>query len=201
MPKYEIDRKLLAKNIKNIRLELGLNQEQFGKIFAPNADKSIVSRWERGKSVPNADRLKLIAQKGNMSIMYLTTGNKTLKDLSDSELEEYKEYQKKRWQAIDKQTDEMYDSIVGKTDKDGLNFLEKSLLTNTTRLIQMIKDKPNSDVILALLSGIISASIRAKMHHYNDEYFEQLKIDSAKQITEFVNIIKKSDVNDIKDFK
>lgn len=66
---------LLGQKISSIRLNLGLSQEQFGELFIPNADKSIVSRWELGKSVPNASRLKTISQLSNISIDELIRGD------------------------------------------------------------------------------------------------------------------------------
>lgn len=50
-----------GKNIKLIRINLGLTMQQFGELLNPVASKSIVSRWESGVSLPNAKRLKQIA--------------------------------------------------------------------------------------------------------------------------------------------
>lgn len=72
---YVINREVLSSNIKKIRLQKGLNQQQFGELFFPIADKSIVSRWEKGKSVPSAERLKKIAELGNMSVNELLYGS------------------------------------------------------------------------------------------------------------------------------
>lgn len=52
----------LGKRIKNCRLRLGKNQEDFGKMFEPAAPKSAVSRWEHGENAPNKQRLKKIAK-------------------------------------------------------------------------------------------------------------------------------------------
>lgn len=73
----KIDKKYLAINIKVIRLSLGETMEEFGKRFVPPADKSIVSRWELGKSVPNAKRLKKIAELGGVSIEFLLSDQRT----------------------------------------------------------------------------------------------------------------------------
>lgn len=45
--------------------------EEFGKIFDPIANNSNVSRWEKGKSLPNSKRLAKIAKFGGVSIDYL----------------------------------------------------------------------------------------------------------------------------------
>ncbi|MGK4179341.1 helix-turn-helix domain-containing protein [Lapidilactobacillus dextrinicus] len=70
----ETNKGRLAVNIREIRRSLGETMEEFGKHFIPSADKSIVSRWELGKSIPNAKRLKKIAELGNVSTEFLLNG-------------------------------------------------------------------------------------------------------------------------------
>ena len=53
----------------------GLNQSQFGELFKPVAARSIVSRWESGLSVPNAKRLRKIAELGGISVSELLNGS------------------------------------------------------------------------------------------------------------------------------
>lgn len=57
----------LGKKIKNIRLEHGLNLREFGEKINNSSD-SLVSRWEKGHSIPRQDRLKKIAEFGNLSV-------------------------------------------------------------------------------------------------------------------------------------
>ena len=52
--------------IKAIRLNLGLTQEEFGKLL--NASKGNVSTWEHGKSLPNPKRLKQIADFAGITV-------------------------------------------------------------------------------------------------------------------------------------
>src|SRR5699024_3860755 len=52
------------------------------------ASDSIVSRWERGISSPNKERLERIAELGNISMFYLTTGEKDLNEVIDYEKNE-----------------------------------------------------------------------------------------------------------------
>lgn len=77
--KIDINKDILKKNIKSIRLSMGLNQQQFGDLFDPPADKSIISRWEKGVSIPNAERLKKIAELGKISVKALLEGTPTQK--------------------------------------------------------------------------------------------------------------------------
>lgn len=64
----EIDKQAIGKRIRSIRLGEGKNTREFGEMFTPHASDSIVSRWESGKSIPNNERLKKIAELGNMSV-------------------------------------------------------------------------------------------------------------------------------------
>lgn len=51
-----INKKAVGLRIKSIRKANGDTLEQFGKSL--NADKSLVSRWEKGQSIPNPERIK-----------------------------------------------------------------------------------------------------------------------------------------------
>ena len=59
---------IIGNRIKSIRLSLGLTMEEFGKLFDVAALKSNVSGWERGNHLPNANRLKKIAELGDISV-------------------------------------------------------------------------------------------------------------------------------------
>ncbi|MEX5936051.1 helix-turn-helix domain-containing protein [Mammaliicoccus sciuri] len=56
----------LGRKLKNIRLYNGLTQEEFGDKFL--VTKSLVSKWESGRNKPNPDRLKKIAEFGNITV-------------------------------------------------------------------------------------------------------------------------------------
>lgn len=52
-----------------IRKSLGLTMKEFGKLLGdPIASDSIVSRWEKGKHLPNNKRLKRIAEIGGITV-------------------------------------------------------------------------------------------------------------------------------------
>lgn len=65
----------LGKRIEAIRLNLGLNKKEFGALF--DASGSLVSKWEKGAVTPAPERLKAIAEKGNMTIEELSEGSTT----------------------------------------------------------------------------------------------------------------------------
>ena len=66
------NKKDIGQRIKLIRLEKGLTLEEFGRLF--DTSKGIISRWENGISIPNPERLKKIAELGDISIDYLLNG-------------------------------------------------------------------------------------------------------------------------------
>jgi len=75
--------KIIGKKIYLIRKSLGLTMKEFGeRIGNPVASDSIVSRWEKGVSVPNNKRLKRIAEIGEMTVEDLLSvqSNKTVEE-------------------------------------------------------------------------------------------------------------------------
>lgn len=56
---------MIADKIRTIRLNLGMNMDEFGKRLSPVATKGTISKWENGKYIPNNTRLKQIAELGD----------------------------------------------------------------------------------------------------------------------------------------
>ena len=79
--KLKVNKRNVGLRIRQIRNNLNLTLEEFGKIFSSdvnnklNAGKSNVSTWERGDSLPNKARLEVIAKKGNMTVNELLYGD------------------------------------------------------------------------------------------------------------------------------
>lgn len=67
------ENKRLGERIKKIRKEQGMSQLEFSK--AIGATKSAVSNWENGYNAPNNERLKIIAEIGNIKVMELLYGS------------------------------------------------------------------------------------------------------------------------------
>lgn len=95
--KLHVDKKKVGLRIRRIRNSLNLTLEEFGKIFSSdvnnklNAGKSNVSTWERGDSLPNKQRIEIIAKKGNMSVNELLYGS--IDEFLDNNLVPILEYQ------------------------------------------------------------------------------------------------------------
>lgn len=64
---------MLNENIKNLRKQKGLSQEELASRL--NVVRQTVSKWERGLSVPDADMLEKIAQVLEVSIGDLLGSN------------------------------------------------------------------------------------------------------------------------------
>lgn len=91
----------LGERIKHIRIANKMTMEEFGHAVL-EANKSLVSKWERGDVTPNNERLAKIAELGNISTQYLLTGN-----IVDSlSLEERKEILRERLKESFSDSDE-----------------------------------------------------------------------------------------------
>lgn len=69
----ELSDQEIGMRIKNIRKEKGLTLKQFGKMI--DAPFSAVSNWENGRNKPNSERLKKIAEIGDITVEELLYGD------------------------------------------------------------------------------------------------------------------------------
>lgn len=197
MASLKIDKNLIARNIKNTRLEMGLNQEDFGKLFTPHADKSIVSRWERGKSVPSAERLKIIAKKANMSVRYFTTGKKMYSDLTSDEKKELENETKKYMQKeIDRKNQELYDSLSDEKSVTDLSTSSKILLGDVVNLIQLVRGQSGENG-LTHLDLIFSSVINARINNFSDKKYASIMKINKEELDLFAINLKLSEINEI----
>lgn len=84
-----INKKDVGLRIRSIRKDKGMTLDDFGDLLTPPASDSIVSRWERGVSLPSNERTKQIAKEGNVSVDELLYGS--LDDYARRLLEELEE--------------------------------------------------------------------------------------------------------------
>lgn len=76
---YQLEDKPINKprvgiRIKDIRLEKGMDQKQFAEMI--NATVSALSNWEKGRNLPNKERLRNIADLAGMTVQQLLEGEK-----------------------------------------------------------------------------------------------------------------------------
>ena len=67
-----IDKKIVGKQIRQIRLSRGYTLQGFGDLM--NASRGNVQRWESGHCLPNKKRLVVISKLGNMTVNQLLYG-------------------------------------------------------------------------------------------------------------------------------
>ena len=80
----DIDKIMVGLRIRQIRQNKGMTLEEFGNLL--NAGKSNVSKWEKGSSLPNNDRLRQIAKIADTTVnelLYGTTWEYALKKIND----------------------------------------------------------------------------------------------------------------------
>ncbi|ASE35358.1 helix-turn-helix domain-containing protein [Mammaliicoccus sciuri] len=124
------DKKKIGKRIKEIRVKNGKTQEKFGEMFS--ASKGNVATWEKGLSLPNNERLKMISQYAGISVSELLYNNK-------DNIEEFEE-------EIFKDMLKIYtdDTHIGKSLRFPNNDQKKELLRsgiNRTLSVPMLKKK------------------------------------------------------------
>lgn len=66
------DRKSIGYRIASLRAKTGQTQSEFDAPY--NANKSVVSKWERGDHIPTLDRLKQIAKDYDTTVSWMLNG-------------------------------------------------------------------------------------------------------------------------------
>lgn len=79
----EEEKRKIGLRIRNIRIAHGMTMEELGASLIPGTTiaQSVVSRWERGLSVPNSKRLQALSQLGQITMDELLTGGEVSHDL------------------------------------------------------------------------------------------------------------------------
>ena len=137
-----IDKTALGNRIQLIRKELGKTLKDFGKLV-DDADKSLVSRWEKGLTVPNNKRLKIIAELGNLTIPELLYGS-----IEDYLLKEINNY---------------FDNQVGfDSSPEGIEYVKKDALQQSLKnpiLNAIYGEESEEHLFNSLLDDEISKAI------------------------------------------
>lgn len=124
------DKKQIGKRIKEIRVKNGKTQEKFGEMFS--ASKGNVATWEKGLSLPNNERLKMISKYAGISVNELLYNEKdNIEELEENIFEDMlKNYPE--------------DTHVGKSLRFPNDNEKKELLRsgiNRTLSVPMLKNK------------------------------------------------------------
>lgn len=197
----DIDKKQVGFRIKSIRRAKGMTMREFGKII-DNAAQSLVTRWENGTSLPNNERLKIIANFGDTTVDELLYGN--LKEyityLVNVEFDKFLE-ELKSFEVLD--TPVLYDLYKDKGDEimkrtireltDPTSLTYKASYDDLPELIHnhfkaMISHHANNDTMLLLKLSEISSEMKDYLEnsygksqtnneilpnpHLNQEYYQ-----------------------------
>lgn len=167
MDKSKISREDVGRRIKEIRIKKDLNLEQFADKI--ESGKSNVSKWERGKNLPNDLTLKRIAELGGVSVEYLLYGTPEMYVFSNFEnlLPAGKEY--------------LYSiTNIGQIKQIGEAIADRNIFLSDFHAIEMTFLEFVPEIEKAFLKKIdmYVESIRNKSEHIN-EMLEYLKNDSV----------------------
>lgn len=160
------DLQIVGQRIKDIREKLGLTMAEFAKQIDPsgNAKSGTVSNWEHGRNAPNIQRLKRVAELGNVPIEYVQ--GKT----NDSE----------GWETIQarsgytkQQIKSEIEVIEDENNKDDLRSLQRLAVIS-------LDSKNNTDL------DAVNYAIDTLSRLLNDEeqrfYFDQKKLATLKRL-------------------
>ncbi|RQX27037.1 XRE family transcriptional regulator [Staphylococcus warneri] len=135
------NKKLVGERIKNIRLQSGKTQEAFGNLFS--ASKGNVAMWEKGKSLPNSERLKEISNFGNITVNQLLYGDFLI------QLENI---------AKEKVNEILQDNYL-EDDKDSRD----KLMSSASRLIIMFYERGSEDFDSNLFNQLLDYYLRLEI--------------------------------------
>lgn len=166
--------KVIGKRISDIRKSIGLTMEEFGSRMTPPASKGAVSNWENGYNLPNNERLKRIAELGNVPVLYLLEG----KDATDFLVEMNIMIN----ELMVETNENLKNQILNVKDLSYTNT-ELLLLKRTKDLIDKCKELEEKDILLDL-NTILAKIIEMIDELNNDEETDKEKKKNIELIYE-----------------
>lgn len=151
------DKKMSGNEIKKIRLSLGLTMKEFGKKFEPPASDSIVSRWERGVSLPSSRRMKVISEMNNSNGNYIS-------NYIDQLEKKAKETSKENAKIADDFNFNEYDDV---TNRLSIAIEQKKKITADNELIDKEDENKNAVFLLNLYRTLERSRLKAA--HFDKE--------------------------------
>src|SRR5699024_4954902 len=138
----------IGENIKKIRKEKKITQQQLAKQIG--ISRSYLGDLENNRYSPSARTLDMLANKLDVTMLYLTTGNKALKDLNEAEQKELsKEILEKEKEKF-KSQDEGLSKILLELSKSKFTFVENHLLSNTIWFLQEAEEKDMATLLVLI---------------------------------------------------
>lgn len=185
----ELDKKSISNRIESIRKEKGLSQEEFG-LLIDGAHKSLVSKWEKGMSLPNNKRQKLIATLGKISVNELLYGS--LKEYAFNFFSNYLNNnetislsESSRLQVITESVNQVIknDNIKGMYAAEEFRILDSSLEDEIRRSISRLINGTNFTNYGMIRYSLKSINdIKAELKRYSDNGIDENLYNEAIEI-------------------
>src|SRR5699024_2081417 len=123
-----MNNKVIGNRIKRIRQELGYTQKEFGELV-DDADSSLVSKWERGMSLPNKKRQTLIAELGGIdhSALMKRTKNQSQDNTANDNSKYYEHLEKKFTELSEHYSRQYGEPYISKFKQININLLKIEL--------------------------------------------------------------------------
>lgn len=190
-----IDKEAVGKRIKALRTQKGLTMEKFGELFEPPASKSIVSRWERGKTLPSSERIKKISDIYDISTHYLLYGEHALTDFKHDQ-NNVAEKLKNEEDSIEVAL-EIFDFMSSSVKNQNIIYIEKNfngidLHKSSIEQINLLKQaieinkKKVDEKILSHINKILKILIMTS-NNDKSKVFKKMLLDQLKSIEKEIN--------------
>lgn len=174
---FSINKYEVGKRIKGLRTSKGMTLEQFGELFNPPASKSIVSRWEAGKSIPSNERLKVISDKFEVTTIYLLYGKYMLRDIHvmpENKKKETVDSINELAESIPREFREGFAQKLDNLEASKLSITEGALISQTLTFISNYRDINEGEFINTFLA--IFSELNKMYNDYNNEQLETYEI-------------------------
>lgn len=199
--------KLVGERIRNLRLSLGKSMTEFGKMIDDyningKTKSGTVSNWETGKNLPNNERLKKIAELGNVTVEYLM-------GLSDFKNEYEMNLYKEQFTQLSQYQSQQVNTIVSnikylliELEKNQDEVTKQNVLESLTDTISYLslyssEDSKKIDNLITTLTYLFDGlrgiySLRYKTDNEQDSYknYSILREQLIKNIDDFYNMNK-----------
>lgn len=180
------NKKSIGERIKKIRLQSGKTQETFGKEFG--ASKGNVAMWEKGATLPNAERLNNISEFAGISVNQLLFGKEySLNILKKMQEEDFSKLKSLLYNNIKDFIIRYYDvedSIYFNLDIKKVSYFKRlygRLILNAEKTINendesLLVQKANDKLVYKFTNIMLKDISEVDINHYDsrNEYIKDL---------------------------
>lgn len=174
----------IGENIRRLRKERKQTQKEMADIIG--ISRTYLTDLENNRKNLSSKTLQSISDKLDVSMYYLTTGNKAMNDMTDEELEEQIENSKKSFE--DRQL-----KLKGSVKEDFIELYNLDLSFNETNFlnqaITFLKESHGRDLMI-LTSLLKSYNDNENIAHVESN--KKMLEEDIKDIQEFIGIVFKS---------